>query len=216
MAEEETKSDDEVDYDSLLNRARSDLPEDISHHERFEVPDVEAMVEGNTTILKNFTDIADNINRDPERLLKYLLRELGTAGEREKERVVFKGKISPRKIENKIENYVEKYVLCSECGKPDTRLVKDGRITILECDACGAHRPVERKKKKIHKGTEAEEIEEGGVYEVMIQDIGSKGDGVAKRGKYIIYVPGATKGEKVKIRVNDIKGTMAFATLLDR
>lgn len=215
MSENDTESE-EYDYDSLLNRARTDLPEEISHHERFEIPDLDAMVEGNTTIIRNFTEISDKLNRDPEKLLKYLLGELATAGEREKERVIFKGKISPKKIQTKLENYVEKFVLCSECGRPDTRLVKDGRITILECDACGAHRPVKGKKKRMHKRTEAEEVEEGGIYEVMIQDIGSKGDGVAKKGKYIIYVPGTTKGEKVKIRVNNVTGTMAFASLLER
>ncbi len=211
---EEDKEGEGNDYGDLLKRARKDLPEKISDHSRFEVPKIEAMVEGNTTILRNFSDIADQLNREPEKLMKYLLRELATAGDRENGRVVFKGKINPRKIRDKLQNYVEKYVLCSECGRPDTRLVKDGRINILECDACGAHRPVRGKKKRVHKTAESERIEEGGIYEVRIQDIGSKGDGVAKVGKYIIYVPGATKGEEVKIRVNNVKGTMAFASRL--
>jgi len=213
MTEDEPEGEGN-DYDDLLSRARKDLPDEISNHSRFEIPEIDAMVEGNTTILRNFTDISNQLNREPEKLLKYLLRELATAGDRENGRVVFKGKINPRKIRDKIESYVEKYVLCSECGRPDTRLVKDGRITILECDACGAHRPVRGKKKKVHKTAESERIEEGGIYEVRIQDIGSKGDGVAKVGKYIIYVPGTTKGEEVKIRVNSVKGTMAFANRL--
>ncbi|MFW5904066.1 MAG: translation initiation factor IF-2 subunit beta [Candidatus Saliniplasma sp.] len=213
MTEDENEEEGN-DYDDLLSRARKDLPDEISNHSRFKIPEIEAMVEGNTTILRNFTEIANKLNREPEKLLKYLLRELATAGDKENGRVVFKGKINPRKIRDKIESYVEKYVLCSECGRPDTRLVKDGRITILECDACGAHRPVRGKKKRVHKTAEAERIEEGGIYEVRIQDIGSKGDGVAKVGKYIIYVPGATKGEEVKIRVNSVKGTMAFANRL--
>lgn len=213
--EEESKSSD-LSYDDLLGRARGELPEEISHQERFEIPDIKAMREGNTTILRNFSDIAEKINRDPDKLLKYLLRELATAGEKENERVVFKGKISPKKIKSKIETYVEKFVLCSECGRPDTRLVKDGRVTIIECDACGAHRPVKGRKRKAHDTTKEEEIKEGGIYEVMIQDIGKKGDGVAKKGKYIIYVPGTTKGEKVKIKINSIKGTIGFASVVER
>ncbi len=213
MIEEDTEGEGN-NYGKLLQRARKDLPEEISDHSRFEIPEIDAMVEGNTTILRNFSEIADQLNREPEKLMKYLLRELATAGDRENGRVVFKGKINPKKIRDKLENYVEKYVLCTECGRPDTRLVKDGRINILECDACGAHRPVRGKKKRVHKTAETERIEEGGIYEVRIQDIGSKGDGVAKVGKYIIYVPGATKGEEVKIRINNVKGTMAFATRL--
>ncbi|MCK4455840.1 MAG: TRAM domain-containing protein, partial [Thermoplasmata archaeon] len=54
---------------------------------------------------------------------------------------------------------------------------------------------------------------EGKVYEVMIQDIGKKGDGIAKKDKYIIYVPGTAKGSIVKIRIDKITGNIAFATL---
>ena len=36
-------------------------------------------------------------------------------------------------------------------------------------------------------------IKEGGVYEVMVEDVGRKGDGVAKLDKYIIYVPGEAR-----------------------
>ena len=45
-----------------------------------------------------------------------------------------------------IKSYVEDYVICSECGKPDTRLVKDDRVMLLRCDACGSHRPVRKRK----------------------------------------------------------------------
>lgn len=210
------ESNDKYGYDDLLDRARGKLPEEISHHERFQTPEVDAMVEGNTTILRNFNEIVDKINRNPEKVLKYLLRELGTAGERENERVVFKGKISPKKIKNKLEGYVEKYVLCPECGRPDTRLVKEGRVTIMRCDACGAHGPIKGKKKKTSISTKSDEIEEGKIYELMIQDIGKEGDGVAKKGKYTIFIPGTTKGDKVKARINHVKGTLAFGELVNR
>ncbi len=216
MSEDKEEAEDEYDYDKLLGRAQEDLPEEISSHERFTVPDVDALIEGNTTIVKNFEDIADKINREPQKLLKFLLRELGTAGEMEENRVVFKGKINPNEIEEKLEDYIEKYVLCSECGRPDTHLVKEDRVTLIKCDACGAHRPIKGKVKKAHTSGDSDEIEEGGTYEVMIQDIGKEGDGVAKKGKYTIFVSGTTKGEKVKIRINKIKGTLGFASVVER
>ncbi len=209
----ENKTDD---YDDLLKRARDKLPEEISHHERFQVPSVDSFVEGNTTIFRNFADIVDTINRDSDRFLKYLLRELGTAGEIEESgRVIFKGKLGSKKIEEKIQNFVERYVLCSECGKPDTRLVKEDRITILQCDACGAHRPIRGKKKKV-QAMEDRDLREGEVYEVMIQDIGREGDGMARKGKYVIYIPGTTKGEQVKVRINNVTGTLAFGSVVGK
>jgi len=212
---EDSKLDEEFDYDNLLSRAREDLPEEISHHDRFQVPDIDVFIEGNTTIFRNFSDIADSINRDPEKLRKHMLRELGTAGEKEDGRVVFKGKIPERKIKEKLEDYIEKFVLCSECGRPDTRLVKEGRINILKCDACGAHRPVKGKKKK-SKAIKSDEIKEGGIYEVLIQDVGREGDGMARVGKYTIYIPGTAKGDRAKIRINHIKGTLAFGSLVSK
>lgn len=203
------------DYDSLLNQAKDNLPEEISEHDRFEIPDVDILQEGNTTIFKNFTDVADQINRSPEKFLKFLLGELGTAGEKENDRVVFKGKISPRKIRGKVEDYVEKYVLCSECGRPDTRLVKENRIDIIKCDACGAHRPIKGKQTKSSASQGSEDVKEGEIYELMIQDIGKEGDGVAKRAGYTIYVPGTTKGDKVKVRIKNTTGNLAFGSVVE-
>ena len=118
-----------------------------------------------------------------------------------------------KKIEEKIDNFVERYVLCTECGKPDTRLSKEDRITILQCDACGAHRPIRGKKRKV-QAIEDKDLRPGEVCDVLIQDIGREGDGVARQGKYVIYVPGTTKGEMVKVRINNVSGTLAFGTLV--
>ncbi len=206
---------EDYDYDNLLDRAREDLPEEISHHERFQIPDVDSFLEGNTTIFRNFHEIADTINRDPQKLMKYLLRELGTAGELESDRVVFKGKVGSKKIMEKIEDYVDKFVLCSECGRPDTRLVKEDRITILKCDACGAHRPVKVKKKK-SAAAETKELEVGKVYDFLIQDVGREGDGMAKKGSYTIYIPGSAKGEHVKAEIKNIRGSLAWGSLVGK
>jgi len=35
------------------------------------------------------------------------------------------------------------YVLCSECKKPDTILIKENRMTFVKCEACGARKRVE-------------------------------------------------------------------------
>src|SRR5438046_10252445 len=102
-------------------------------------------------------------------VLTYLLRELGTAGALEGRRVVFKSKVTPQQIEDRVESYVEAYVLCQECGRPDTRLVKEGRIAMLECDACGARRPVKAVKKAAN--VEEAPIIDGRVSELMIQAI---------------------------------------------
>ncbi len=122
--------------------------------------------------------------------------------------MVLQGKVKAEQIKKRLGGYVQGFVLCHECNRPDTRLVKEGRITILECDACGAHRPV--KIRKPAKAVEEVALKEGGVYEMMIQDIGRKGDGIAKMDKYIIYVPGTAKGSIVKVEIEKVTGNLAF------
>jgi len=197
-----------LSYEQLLQRAKKALPEALSTGERFQIPEADIVVEGKTTILRNFEDIINAIRRDSNMVLTYLLRELGTAGTLDGRRVVFKGKVTAQQVADRVKSYVETYVLCQECGRPDTRLVKEDRIAMLECDACGARRPV----KSVKKAAKVEEapLVEGKVYELMIQDIGKKGDGIAKLDKYIIYVPGTAKGAIVKVIIEKIAGSVAF------
>ena len=199
----------DYDYKELLHRARETLPETIHDRERFEIPNVDVLIEGKNTVFRNFAEIAEVINREGNQFLAYLLGELGRAGVIDGRRVIFKGRVAGSLIEERIKSFVNDYVLCSECGRPDTRLVKEGRIMILVCDACGAHRPVRVRKGRMRE----KELREGEVYELMIEDVGRKGDGIAKVGGYIIYVAGTTKGTTVKVLIQKIRGTVAFGTI---
>ena len=203
MAPQET-----FDYELLLERAKKKLPTTLESHDRFQIPEADVMIEGKTTVIRNFGDIVDALRREPAHLLGYLLRELGTAGSMEGRRVVFKGKVAVAQVADRIKNYVDEYVLCSECSRPDTKIVKDGRILILVCETCGAHRPVHVKKQV--KAKEAKEIEAGETYDMMIEDVGKKGDGIARKGNFIVYVPGTAKGSQVKVKIEKVSGTVAF------
>lgn len=81
-------------YQDLLKRAKEALPETISRHERFQIPEADIVAEGKTTIFRNFEDVCQTINRDPNQVFAFLLRELGTAGAMEGRRVVFKSRVT--------------------------------------------------------------------------------------------------------------------------
>ncbi|GBF36458.1 MAG TPA: translation initiation factor IF-2 subunit beta [Methanothermococcus okinawensis] len=130
------------DYDTLLKRAFSQLPEEVFKDIRFEVPLADSIVEGNRTVIKNFRDIAKVINRDIQFFAKYIMRELGTAGNVEGQRLILQGKFNNYLINSKIKDFIEEYVLCEECGKPDTKIIKEGRLHFLKCMACGAIKPI--------------------------------------------------------------------------
>jgi translation initiation factor 2 subunit 2 len=190
------------------------MPATKGTKERFQIPVPRIFYEGKTTVLDNFASIADALNRDPDHLMKFLLQELGTAGKIEGHRGIFQGKFTEQAIQNQIEAYVDEYVICTECKLPDTHLIKSDRVLMLKCDACGAHRPVRKRKAKAVVARDV--IEEGETYELRIESVGSKGDGIAKVDKYLIFVPNTSKGEIVKAKVKKISGTLAFAEIVER
>ncbi len=200
-------------YEELLKKAYENITEIGDAHKRFTVPEGKVFIEGKTTVLENFREIADTLNRDPDHLMKYLLGELGTAGKLDGNRAVFNGKFEKGYVNTILKNYIEEYVICSECGSPDTHIVKDDRIAVLRCDACGGHRPV--RKRKAPRGEEKKaKYTEGAEVELEIQSISKRGDGVVKDGPFTIYIAGAKPGQKVKVRIARIAGSIIFTDRL--
>jgi translation initiation factor 2 subunit 2 len=126
------------DYEELLKRARSQIPEVTLKHERLELPRLRYSVIGMRTIVFNFREIADALNRDPQHILKYLTREMATAATTQDPRVIFQGKFSQETLDRLIHRYIENFVICPICKSPDTKIVKEKRLSFLICEACGA------------------------------------------------------------------------------
>ena len=59
-------------------------------------------------------------------------------------------------------------------------------------------------------------VEAGEVRYVEVEDIGKQGDGIARveRG-YVIIVPGAEVGERVKIEVSEVKSNFAVGEIIE-
>jgi len=125
-------------YEKLPDEAYSKVKIVETSGDRFEIPKIEGHFQGKKTILTNFTQIANHLRRKPEQLQKFLLKELAAAGQIEADRFVLNKKVPSLRINEKIEQYAKEFVLCRECGKPDTEIIKEGRIAILHCLACGA------------------------------------------------------------------------------
>lgn len=135
-----------MDYEQALERGRKKIPEALLTAERFEVPKVLGHIQGNRTVISNFGAIAATVRREPDHLLKFVLRELASPGELDKASVIFGRKVSASMINQKIEQYVQTFVICKECHRPDTTLIKEKESAFLKCQACGAKYPVENLK----------------------------------------------------------------------
>jgi translation initiation factor 2 subunit 2 len=128
----------EYNYEELLKKARSQIPETASKHERLELPRLNHSVIGMRTVVYNLKEIAEALNRDPQHLLKFLTREMATAATLQESRAIFKGKFYRDTFERLIRRYMEIFVICSVCNLPDTRIVKEKRLSFIVCEACGA------------------------------------------------------------------------------
>lgn len=125
------------EYRKLLEEGMKKISKTESKR-RFEVPKSKVMISGNKTIFNNFYELADSLRRDPQHLLKFLLKELATSVDMREKKIIFIGNFTHDLVDKKIDIYVKSYVICQECGKPDTKLLKEERNSFLVCEACGA------------------------------------------------------------------------------
>ncbi|HTT73264.1 MAG TPA: translation initiation factor IF-2 subunit beta [Thermoplasmata archaeon] len=200
-------------YSALLERARAKLPPVRTDSERFQVPEPDIMTDGKNTVVRNFQEICGVLRRDPDHVIGYLAKEFGCPGVLDLPRAVLKSRLAKDAIAQRLREYTTKYVICSECKRPDTHLVKEGRLTLLVCEACGAQRPVTMRRVVAPEKPKAPVVV-GEVYRLTIEDVGRRGDGVAKREGFVIFVTGANqRGSTVNAKVTKVLGNNAYAVV---
>ena len=128
-----------ADYEKLLKRIEGSLSNNKKQtSERFELPPVDVMWEGQKTFLRNFAEFPKILRRDPEKVLQYLSKEFAVPAERIGDKAMFIGKRDPDDFTRLFRIYVKDYLECPTCSSPDTKIVKENRISFLICEACGA------------------------------------------------------------------------------
>ena len=198
-------------YDALLERARSQLPPVRTGGERFQVPEPDILSDGKNTLIRNLQEICGVLRREPEHVIGFLAREFGCPGVLDLPRGVLKSRLTKDQIGQRLRDYTAKYVMCSECKRPDTHLVKEGRLSLLVCEACGAQRPV-TVRRVVTPEKPKTPVVVGEVYRLTIEDVGRRGDGVAKKEGFVIFVTGANqRGTTVNAKVTKVLGNNAYA-----
>ncbi len=128
----------DYNYEELLRRARSQVPEGASKKERLEMPQLYVSTVGMRTTISNFKDISEVLDRDPQHILKFLTREMATAATYHDGRAIFQGKFPRDTFERLLTRYMESFVICPVCKRPDTKIIKEKRLAFIVCNACGA------------------------------------------------------------------------------
>ena len=59
-------------------------------------------------------------------------------------------------------------------------------------------------------------VSEGETHTVSIKAVGEKGDGIARVGGFVLFVPGVKKGDYVKIKITKVLEKVGFAEVVEK
>lgn len=59
-------------------------------------------------------------------------------------------------------------------------------------------------------------VNTGETYDVFINTVGEKGDGIAKVKGFVLFVPGVKKGDYVKIKITKVLKNVGFAEVVGK
>ncbi|MEM2040680.1 MAG: hypothetical protein QXI52_02030 [Nitrososphaerota archaeon] len=90
------------------------------------------------TIITNFRQLAESMNREPEHLARFIFKETGRPGTVEKDRLIISGKMTDAEIARLLQLYFREFVRCPVCGGVDTEITSEKRFRFLVCEVCGA------------------------------------------------------------------------------
>jgi translation initiation factor 2 subunit 2 len=202
------------EYEVLLERAYSKLPETLKETSRFEKPRILALIQGKQTVVQNLGEVSKLINRPPEMLAKYLIKEFGTSGTHDPQHLVMKGVFRQAQVQDKFDAFLDLFVMCPDCKRPDTKILQERRVSVLKCEACGSRHPLSPAKRAAAPKSHVTEPKVGEEITLEITGTGKRGDGISKMGNYIVFVNGAKKGQRVRAKITGIQGTMIFASAI--
>ena len=132
----------DLTYEEMLNRAYLSIPKEALEHQRFEIPRADSIIQGKKTFVRNINNLIKEMRRDKKHFLKYLTKETGTSVSESGANIIINGKVGAITLNKLIENYFKQFVLCSGCGKPDTKIISQQGTKMMKCEACGAITPV--------------------------------------------------------------------------
>ncbi|HLD43469.1 MAG TPA: TRAM domain-containing protein [Candidatus Nanoarchaeia archaeon] len=66
------------------------------------------------------------------------------------------------------------------------------------------------------RGNQTAPVNVGDELEVKIEAVGEKGDGIAKKNGFVLFVPNTNEGDEVKIRVTKVLRKVGFAEVIGK
>lgn len=133
----------------LLDRAYNLLKKETKNKKAFIKPEISNI--NKKSYITNFMTFCNSINREPEHVKKFLIKDMntdisfiqeGNIDSDENTGLKFNNLFKSNQIMNSITNYMKSYVLCELCKSGETNIVKIDRINYIQCDSCKANKAI--------------------------------------------------------------------------
>jgi translation initiation factor 5 len=100
---------------------------------------IEGKGNGIKTVIVNLSNVADQLARPPNYVIKYFGFELGaqTNIDPKDDRWIINGAHEAAKLQDYLDGFINKFVLCKDCKNPETVINVNDADIILDCKACG-------------------------------------------------------------------------------
>ena len=96
-----------MNYEQLLDRAFNQLPNLSEEKVDFKIPQVDSLIQGNKTIVKNISQIADVARRSKAEIAKYLTKEIAAPITYDDQKLTILAKIAQNTLNEKVKRYFE-------------------------------------------------------------------------------------------------------------
>ena len=104
---------------------------------RYKMEEVTLNHQKTKIVFENINTICEQLNRDPNILLKFLKKQFGTSFEYKNNQASATKLIMKDEMQNKIFKFIDEYVLCKGCHNPETIYEETKGKKYFICKACG-------------------------------------------------------------------------------
>ena len=129
-------------YNNIKNdNPKSLINDDYNMNISFKMIPPKILIEGTKkTVIMNFRDLCERMNRILDHVCKFILYELSTTGSltNNNNSLKIKGKYKSNVIETIIKKYIKEFLLCNQCKSPKTIIIKENRLNYIECRNCNS------------------------------------------------------------------------------
>jgi translation initiation factor 2 subunit 2 len=78
--------------------------------ERFKIPEIDTLIQGKKTLIKNASAIAKTLKREPQHLVRFFIKETGVPATYDGTKIILNGSFNSFKMNQSYQRYIEEFI----------------------------------------------------------------------------------------------------------